>query len=58
LGTDRPKIGFSERSDQFERPEEHRKSTGKLTDDLEGYWSIRVNNHYRICFRFEAGNAN
>jgi proteic killer suppression protein len=37
------------------------KSTGneleKLTDDLEGYWSTRVNDQYRIYFRFEAGNA-
>src|SRR5581483_7993812 len=37
------------------------KSTGnqleKLTGNLEGYWSIRINDQYRICFRFEAGNA-
>jgi proteic killer suppression protein len=29
----------------------------KLTGALEGYWSIRVNDQYRICFRFESGNA-
>ena len=37
------------------------KSTGnrleKLTDDLEDSRSIRVNDQYRICFRFEAGHA-
>jgi toxin HigB-1 len=29
----------------------------KLKDDLEGYWSIRVNDQYRIIFRFHTGNA-
>ena len=29
----------------------------KLTSTLEGFWSIRVNVQYRICFRFEGGNA-
>jgi toxin HigB-1 len=29
----------------------------KLKDDLAGYWSIRVNDKYRIVFRFNAGNA-
>ena len=27
----------------------------KLTGDLDGYWSIRVNDQYRIIFRFEDG---
>ncbi len=29
----------------------------KLKDDLAGYWSIRVNDQYRIIFRFHDGNA-
>jgi proteic killer suppression protein len=29
----------------------------KLEDNLAGYWSIRVNVQYRICFQFEKGNA-
>lgn len=29
----------------------------KLKGDLEGYWSIRVNDQYRIIFRFHGGNA-
>lgn len=29
----------------------------KLKGDLEGYWSIRVNDQYRIVFGFEQGSA-
>lgn len=29
----------------------------KLKDDLAGRWSIRVNDQYRIIFRFYEGNA-
>ena len=29
----------------------------KLKDNLAGYWSIRINVQYRICFQFEKGNA-
>lgn len=29
----------------------------KLKGKLAGYWSIRVNDQYRIVFRFEGGNA-
>ncbi len=29
----------------------------KLRGDLEGLYSIRVNDQYRIVFRFEAGNC-
>jgi len=29
----------------------------KLKDDLAGYWSIRVNDQYRILFQFSEGNA-
>ncbi len=29
----------------------------KLRDDLAGYWSIRVNDQYRIIFRLVGGNV-
>ena len=29
----------------------------KLKGDLSGFYSIRVNDQFRIIFRFEAGNA-
>jgi toxin HigB-1 len=29
----------------------------KLRDELAGYWSIRVNDQYRIVFRLVDGNA-
>ncbi|HYX70315.1 MAG TPA: type II toxin-antitoxin system RelE/ParE family toxin [Terriglobales bacterium] len=29
----------------------------KLKGGLEGYWSIRVNDQYRIVFQFEEGTA-
>lgn len=29
----------------------------KLRGDREGPWSIRVNQQYRVCFRFEGGDA-
>ena len=29
----------------------------KLRGNFAGYWSIRVNERYRIVFKFEAGNA-
>jgi proteic killer suppression protein len=29
----------------------------KLKGNLAGQWSIRINDQYRICFVFRAGNA-
>jgi proteic killer suppression protein len=29
----------------------------KLKGDREGQWSIRINDQWRICFRWENGNA-
>ncbi len=29
----------------------------KLTDDREGQYSIAINDQWRICFRFEDGDA-
>lgn len=29
----------------------------KLRGDREGQWSIRINRRYRVCFRFEGGDA-
>jgi proteic killer suppression protein len=28
-----------------------------LRGDRKGQWSIRINDQYRVCFRFEDGNA-
>ena len=28
-----------------------------LTGDLQGKWSIRINDRWRLCFRFERGHA-
>ncbi len=28
-----------------------------LTGDRRGQWSIRINEQWRLCFRFESGNA-
>lgn len=29
----------------------------RLSGDRFGQWSIRINDRWRICFRFESGNA-
>ncbi len=29
----------------------------KLKGDRKGTWSIRINDQWRVCFRFENGNA-
>jgi len=29
----------------------------KLTKDRDGQWSIRINDQWRVCFRWENGNA-
>ena len=29
----------------------------KLSGDRRGSWSIRINQQWRVCFRFAAGNA-
>jgi len=29
----------------------------KLKDDREGQWSIRINDQYRICFRWDGKDA-
>ena len=28
-----------------------------LSGELAGQWSIRINDRWRVCFRFERGNA-
>lgn len=47
--------------DQVESVEELKIPPGnrlhKLGGDREGQWAIRVNEQYRICFRFENGDA-
>jgi len=29
----------------------------KLSGDRDGQWSIRINDQYRICFRWQDGDA-
>jgi len=29
----------------------------KLTGDRRDYWSIRINRQWRMCFRYEGGDA-
>ncbi|MDQ5915395.1 MAG: toxin HigB [Pseudomonadota bacterium] len=29
----------------------------KMRGDRAGQWSIRINNQWRLCFRFDEGNA-
>ena len=29
----------------------------KLLGDRSGFWIIRINRQWRLCFRFEGGNA-
>ncbi|MFT6286718.1 MAG: proteic killer suppression protein [Halieaceae bacterium] len=29
----------------------------RLTGDRQGQWSIRINQQWRLCFRFDGGNA-
>jgi proteic killer suppression protein len=47
--------------DQVESVEELEVPPGKrlhaLGGDREGQWAIRINDQYRICFRFENGDA-
>lgn len=47
--------------DQVESVEELKIPPGNrlhaLGGDREGQWAIRINDQYRICFRFENGDA-
>ena len=47
--------------DQVESVEEFKIPPGnrlhKLSGDRKGQWAIRINEQYRICFRFENGDA-
>jgi proteic killer suppression protein len=47
--------------DAAESPEDLRAPPGnrleRLTGDREGQYSIRINDQWRICFRWEDGNA-
>jgi proteic killer suppression protein len=47
--------------DQVESVEELRTPPGNklhtLSGDREGQWAISINDQYRICFRFEDGDA-
>lgn len=42
--------------DDLRSPPSHRLE--KLSGDRRGQWSIRINGQWRICFQFQAGQAN
>ena len=52
---------FSQASDARRRNERGRPENAarqqKLKGDREGQWSIRLNDQWRICFRFDNGDA-
>ena len=41
--------------DDLRSPPSNRLET--LTGDLAGRWSIRINDRWRVCFKFEGGKA-
>lgn len=43
------------RIDDLRFPQSNRLES--LRGDRKGYWSIRINEQWRICFRFDAGSA-
>ena len=43
------------RIDDLRAPPQNRLE--KLKGDRKGQWSIRINDQWRLCFRFEDGNA-
>lgn len=43
------------RIDDLRFPQSNRLES--LHKDRVGYWSIRINEQWRVCFRFEAGSA-
>jgi proteic killer suppression protein len=45
----------SARLDDLRIPPQNRLE--KLRGDRVGQWSIRINDQWRLCFRFEEGNA-
>ena len=48
-------LHFAKRIDDLHSPPSNRLEA--LKGDRVGQWSIRVNNQWRVCFRFEGGNA-
>jgi proteic killer suppression protein len=49
------RINAAARVDDLRSPPSHRLEV--LKGDRAGQWSIRINDQWRICFRFEAGDA-
>lgn len=48
-------IGAVSRIEELRAPPGNRLEL--LTGDRDGQWSIRINDQWRICFRWEEGNA-
>lgn len=48
-------LHFASRIEDLRTPSSNRLEA--LKGDRAGQWSIRVNRQWRLCFRFEGGNA-
>lgn len=48
-------LEWAERFDDLRIPPQNRLEA--LKGDRKGQWSIRINDQWRVCFRFEAGRA-
>jgi proteic killer suppression protein len=48
-------LHFARRIEDLRNPPSNRLEA--LKGDRSGQWSIRINDQWRVCFRFEDGNA-
>ena len=48
-------LEWAERIEDLRIPPQNRLE--KLKGNRKGSWSIRINDQWRVCFRFEGGNA-
>jgi proteic killer suppression protein len=48
-------LEWAERIEDLRIPPQNRLEA--LKGDRKGQWSIRINDQWRVCFRFEAGQA-
>ena len=48
-------LHFATSADDLRAPPQNRLE--RLKGDRAGYWSIRINDQWRLCFRFEGAHA-
>lgn len=48
-------VDFASAVEDLQSPPGNR--LGKLKGGREGWWSIRINNQYRVCFRWDGADA-